>query len=92
MKKIFAKLSLTALSILSILGLNIGPSNASIENEVYIQKISETTPLYLETAKSLEAGQDSLLAGHWSHSSHRSHYSHSSHQSHHSHYSHYSGY
>lgn len=90
MKKIISILWLTILSLISSLGFGIRPANADLTNTLTIQKVNESTPLYLEMPElNNMQGHNNLLAWHYSHSSHESHYSHSSHQSH---YSHYSGY
>jgi hypothetical protein len=93
MKKIISIFWLTILSLIPSLGLGIRPANADLPNTLTIQKVDETTPLYLEMPN-LNSMQEhnNLLAWHYSHYSHESHYSHYSHSSHESHYSHYSGY
>lgn len=83
MKKILSLL----VSALSVFGLGINMSAASVPQHNNINSIKETTPLYLETSASMQQhGGQTLLADH------ESHYSHSSHESHYSHRSHYSGY
>lgn len=88
MKSWLKKVAVSILTLLPVIGINIGSANASLHNTEL--QIKETTPLYLEHATTiLEQAQDktNILAWHYSHSSHQSHSSHYSHESHHSHYS-----
>lgn len=88
MKSWFKKTALGLISLLSILGINVSSSIASVHTNNI--QIKENTPLYLEHGSTiLDQSQEktNILAWHYSHSSHGSHGSHYSHESHYSHYS-----
>ncbi len=73
------------LSILSFVGIGAKFSYADISQQARIANISQSTPLYLEMASSMQQqGGQAVLADHESHESHSSHDSHSSHSSHYS--------
>jgi hypothetical protein len=85
MKSLLKRITLGLVTIVSVFGINIVSSNASIRSDEL--KIRENTPLYLEHASSIisqSQGNNNLVALHSSHYSHGSHGSHESHVSHYS--------
>ncbi|MFC1837241.1 hypothetical protein ACFLYW_00990 [Thermodesulfobacteriota bacterium] len=86
MNKKMQKITVWTGGLLALLGFSSSNSLANVDTEQGINKVTETTPLYLIHADDL-ASQNKMLSWHYSHSSHESHWSHSSHSSHYSHYS-----
>jgi len=90
MKRFLGKVIISVTGVLAVLGLTSIDAKPTIKHDPSIQKISETTPLYLIPAKEISQSAANMTAWHTSHQSHWSHSSHQSHESHQSHYSHYS--
>lgn len=96
MRNIFSKAVVFFTGILVSLGISISGTDANVltdidkestpKDKVFVNEVTEQTPLYLNHADQIFYQDGDLLAQHYSH------YSHSSHHSHHSHHSHYSSY
>ncbi|HEU64436.1 MAG TPA: hypothetical protein ENH96_03495 [Chlamydiae bacterium] len=78
MKNKLLKLGTLLLALLAIAENKIYASETTdIQKSQYINKINDTTPLYLDEAMpSFEHNKGIIVAWHSSHSSHRSHSSH----------------
>lgn len=87
MKRFLGKVIISFTGVLAVLGLTSIDAKPTIKHDTSINKVSETTPLYLIPAKEISNSTNNMTAWHTSHQSHGSHQSHQSHQSHYSHYS-----
>ncbi len=92
MRRLMTKVMIVLGGLAAAFGISISNVHANKPTPIAteINKITETSPLYLDHSVNIFSVQiGDQMSWHYSHSSHESHWSH---QSHHSHHSHYSGY
>lgn len=81
MKNKLFKLGTLIVALIGISGSKIyGSESDDVQKKQHINKINESTPLYLDEATP-SIDNNTILAWHTSHTSHSSHSSHSSHYS-----------